>query len=140
VSSQHSHYSKRPQTEPFCWARITVLAPLVPSWTDQPEQSFGWHFSSLPPNLGVKFLCGSDKGIDVHIAFDVTRLAVRSEYDVAGVFSQDQDLSGAGDEVRVASKLSGSWIGIACADPIRPTIRNKGGINHSERIPIGRKT
>jgi hypothetical protein len=78
--------------------------------------------------------------IDVHIAFDVIRLAVRSEYDVAGVFSQDQDLSEAGDEVRVASKLSGSWIGIACAYPIRPTIRNKGGINHSERIPIGRKT
>ena len=78
------------------------------------------------------FLRGSEKGIDVRIALDVIRLAVRNEYDVAVVFSQDQDLSEVADEIRVISKLRGRWIRIACAYPVSPTSKNTRGINHSE--------
>ena len=46
------------------------------------------------------FLTGEEKGIDVLIALDVIRMAHRREYDVALVFSQDQDLSEAADEIR----------------------------------------
>ena len=39
------------------------------------------------------FVAGEEKGVDVRIALDVIRLAHRAEYDVALLFSQDQDLS-----------------------------------------------
>jgi uncharacterized LabA/DUF88 family protein len=38
-------------------------------------------------------LTAEEKGIDVRIAIDVIRLAHRNAYDVALLFSQDQDLS-----------------------------------------------
>jgi len=38
-------------------------------------------------------LVGQEKGVDIRIALDVVRLALRRAYDVALVFSQDQDLS-----------------------------------------------
>ena len=53
----------------------------------------------LPDGSTHTFLRGSEKGIDVRIALDVIRLAVGNEYDVAVVFSQDQDLSEAADEI-----------------------------------------
>ena len=43
-------------------------------------------------------LVGQEKGIDVRIAIDIVALAHRSAYDVALLFSQDQDLSEAADE------------------------------------------
>ena len=94
----------------------------------------------LPDGTTHTFLRGSEKGIDVRIALDVIRLAVRNEYDVAVVFSQDQDLSEVADEIRIISKLRGRWIRIACAFPISPTSTNKRGINHSEWIKVDRAT
>jgi len=70
----------------------------------------------------------------------VIRLAVRNEYDVAVVFSQDQDLSEVADEIRVIAKLSGRWIRIVCAYPVSPTSKNARGINHSDWIKIERAT
>lgn len=43
---------------------------------------------------------GREKGIDVRIAIDLITLAYRRKYDVAVVFSQDQDLSEAAEELR----------------------------------------
>lgn len=94
----------------------------------------------LPDGSTHTFLRGSEKGIDVRIALDVMRLAVRNDYDVAVVFSQDQDLSEVADEIRVISKLRARWIRIACAYPLSPTSRNKREINHSQWIQIDRKT
>jgi uncharacterized LabA/DUF88 family protein len=94
----------------------------------------------LPDGSSHTFLRGSEKGIDVRIALDVIRLAVRNEYDVAVVFSQDQDLSEVADEIRVISKLRCRWIRIACAYPVSPTSKNTRGINHSEWIKIDRAT
>ena len=94
----------------------------------------------LPDGSTHTFLRGSEKGIDVRIALDVIRLAIGNEYDVAVVFSQDQDLSEVADEIRVISKLQARWIRIACAYPVSPTSRNKRGINHSQWIQIDRKT
>jgi uncharacterized LabA/DUF88 family protein len=50
------------------------------------------------------FLHGEEKGIDVRIALDVIGMAVRNEYDVAVVFSQDQDLSEVADELRAIAR------------------------------------
>ena len=82
---------------------------------------------------------GEEKGVDVRIALDVIRLAHRKEYDVAVIFSQDQDLSEAVDELRVIAAEQNRWIKAASAYPISPTVRNKRGINHSDWITIDRK-
>ena len=47
----------------------------------------------LPDGTEHTYLAGEEKGIDVRIALDVIRMAHQQEYDVALIFSQDQDLS-----------------------------------------------
>ena len=86
------------------------------------------------------FLHGEEKGIDVRIALDVIRLAVGKEYDVAIVFSQDQDLSEVADEIRTIAKYQQRWIRMACAYPQSPTSTNRRGINKTDWIQIDRAT
>lgn len=86
------------------------------------------------------FLHGEEKGIDVRIALDIIGKAVRDEYDVAIVFSQDQDLSEVADEIRTIARQQNRWIRIACAYPISPTVSNKRGINGTQWITIDRPT
>ena len=85
-------------------------------------------------------LVGREKGIDVRIALDIVTLAFDGSYDVALVFSQDQDLSEAADEIRKIARQQKRWIKIACAFPSSPTSRNTRGINGSDWIEIDRAT
>ncbi len=85
-------------------------------------------------------LVGQEKGIDIRIALDVVRMAHRRLYDVAVIFSQDQDLSEAADEVRNVSLEQDRWVKVACAFPVSPTCDNERGINHTDWIPIDRAT
>jgi len=94
----------------------------------------------LPDGTTHTFLHGEEKGIDVRIALDVIGKAVRNEYDVAIVFSQDQDLSEVADEIRTIARQQNRWIRIACAYPTSPTIVNKRGINGTQWIKIDRQT
>jgi len=94
----------------------------------------------LPGGKSVSFLIGQEKGIDVRIALDVIGMAMRNEYDVAIVFSQDQDLSEVADEIRVIARQQGRWIRIACAYPNSPVSRNGRGINGTQWIKIDRAT
>ncbi len=86
------------------------------------------------------FLVGEEKGIDVRIAIDVIRLAARNLYDVAVIFSQDQDLSEVADEVRVIAREQGRWIKLASAFPFSPTTTNSRGINGTDWLRIYRAT
>jgi len=85
-------------------------------------------------------LVGREKGIDVRIALDVIRLAHHRDYDVAVIFSQDQDLSEVAEEIRVVSAEQDRWIRIASAYPSSPTITNSRGINKTDWIKIDRTT
>ena len=60
---------------------------------------------------------GREKGIDVRIALDVVRLAREGAYDVAVIFSQDQDLSEAADEVKATARATNRWVSVASAYP-----------------------
>jgi hypothetical protein len=60
---------------------------------------------------------GHEKGIDVRLALDVLRGAIDYTFDVAMVFSQDQDLSEVADEVKRVAHLKGRWLKVACAFP-----------------------
>ena len=72
------------------------------------------------------------------MALDVIRLAHRNEYDVALIFSQDQDLSEVADDIRTIAREQTRWIRIACAYPSTPTSRNLRGIQKTDWIKIDR--
>jgi hypothetical protein len=93
---------------------------------------------TLPDGTQYTFLSGEEKGIDVRIALDIIRFAHNDDYDVALVFSQDQDLSEVAEEVRVIAKERERWIKIACAFPFSPTAKNPRGIDKTDWIRIER--
>lgn len=95
---------------------------------------------TLPDGSEHAFLAGEEKGIDVRIALDVIRMAHRREYDVALIFSQDQDLSEVADEIRTIAQEQDRWIKIASAFPDSPTTRNRRGVNKTDWIRIERTT
>ena len=95
---------------------------------------------TLPDGTQHSLLSGEEKGIDVRIALDVIRLAHRGAYDVALIFSQDQDLSEVAKEIRVIAQEQDRWIKVASAFPVSPTSRNKRGINSTDWIRIDRAT
>ncbi len=92
----------------------------------------------LPDGSERSVLVGQEKGVDVRLAIDIVRLAHRRHYDVALVFSQDQDLSEVADEIRLISREQARWIKIASAFPVSPTIRNRRGIQKTDWIPFER--
>ncbi|HXF55403.1 MAG TPA: NYN domain-containing protein [Hyphomicrobiaceae bacterium] len=94
----------------------------------------------MPDGSVHTFLDGDEKGIDVRIALDIIRLAHQNKFDVALVFSRDQDLSEVADEVRVIAREQQRWIKIASAYPYSPAVRNARGINKADWIAIDRAT
>lgn len=80
---------------------------------------------------------GEEKGIDVRMAIDVIRLAHARSYDFAIIFSQDQDLSEAADEIRKIAREQRRWIRIASAFPKGS---NSRGINKTDWLQIDRPT
>ena len=84
-------------------------------------------------------LVGHEKGVDIRIALDVIRYAQEKLYDVALIFSQDQDLSEVADEVRRIAKEQKRWIKIVSAFPVSPTFNNKRGINKTDWFEIDRQ-
>lgn len=94
----------------------------------------------LPDGSPYTFLVGEEKGVDIRIALDVLRMAYRGEYDVAVLFSQDQDFSEVAKEIREVSQHQTRWIKIACAYPFNPTRRDRRGIAGTDWIRIDRAT
>lgn len=94
----------------------------------------------LPDGQITTILVGQEKGIDVRIALDVVKMARENRYDVAVLFSQDQDLSEVVAEVKSVSINQDRWIKIACAFPVSPTYQNSRGIDRTDWIKIDRIT
>ncbi|OQA10481.1 MAG: NYN domain protein [bacterium ADurb.Bin374] len=92
----------------------------------------------LPNGNSTTVLVGQEKGIDIRLALDVVRMARANEFDVAVIFSQDQDLSEVADEVRSIAKDQGRWIKVASAFPSSPTMANTRGINKTDWLRFSR--
>jgi hypothetical protein len=90
----------------------------------------------LPDGSSMVEPVGQEKGVDVRIALDIVRYALSDVYDVALIFSQDQDLSEAVEDVKKISVLKNRWIKIACAFPLSPTVPKPRGINGTDWIRI----
>jgi uncharacterized LabA/DUF88 family protein len=120
------------------WAAKLLAMSRQGIWTFSRPLRYRNQTVKLPNGTTHAFLAAEEKGVDVRIALDVIRMAHRREYDVALVFSQDQDLSEVAGEVRVISKEQDRWIKIASAFPVSPAGRNRRGINSTDWIPIER--
>ena len=94
----------------------------------------------LPDGTQHTYLAGEEKVVDIRIALDVIRLANARRYDVAILFSQDQDLSEVASEIRTIAGQQNRWIKIASAFPFSPTTRNRRGIEKTDWIRIDRAT
>jgi uncharacterized LabA/DUF88 family protein len=92
----------------------------------------------LPNGTMASAQVGREKGVDVRIALDVVRLALENGYDVGLLFSQDQDLSEAVEDVRRVAKRDGRWIKLASAFPVSPTYNNRRGVNQTDWVRIDR--
>ena len=92
----------------------------------------------LPNGTEHTYLAGEEKGIDVRIAIDIIRMAHLKRYDIALIFSQDQDLSEVAEEIRDISLEQSRWIKIASAFPVSPTSRNIRGVEKTDWITIDR--
>ncbi|MBI4922760.1 MAG: NYN domain-containing protein [Devosia nanyangense] len=90
----------------------------------------------LPDGTQHTFLDGDEKGIDVRLALDVISLANTRVYDVAVVFSRDQDLSEVAEEIRVISKLQARFIKIVTAYPYSPVVKSYRGVNKTDWLRI----
>lgn len=93
---------------------------------------------TLPSGTPETIMVGQEKGIDIRIALDIVRLARENRYDVALIFSQDQDLSEVVNEVRSISQQQDKWIKLACAFPVSPTYKNSRGISGADWIKFER--
>ncbi|WP_281250889.1 NYN domain-containing protein [Salibaculum halophilum] len=72
-----------------------------------------------------------EKGVDVRLALDLVKCARRREFDVAVLFSQDQDLSEVVDEVKEIASEQGRNITICCPFPYGPKATVKRGVDRT---------
>ena len=79
---------------------------------------------------------GREKGIDIRLALDVMRLTHEIAYDVALIFSQDQDFTEVASEIRHIAINQHRWIKVACAYPVSPYYDNNRGIQNTDWIRI----
>ena len=80
-----------------------------------------------------------EKGVDVRLALDLVSCARRREFNVAVIYSQDQDLCEVVQEVKAISVEQQRWIKIACAFPAGPNATSRRGIDQTDWIKMDRK-
>jgi uncharacterized LabA/DUF88 family protein len=79
-----------------------------------------------------------EKGIDVRLSIDIIRMALKGMYDIALLFSQDQDLSEVAAELYNISKEKSIYVKIASAYPYNPNPSYSRGINKTEWILLSK--
>jgi uncharacterized LabA/DUF88 family protein len=160
------NYDPKALTEKICADKGWTVSGIhfytgVPSAADKPEWNYFWTAKmAVMGTRGIKTfsralryrnqtvalrdgtlastLVGQEKGIDVRIALDIVRFALEDKYDVALIFSQDQDLTEAVQDVKKISILQKRWINVSCAFPVSPTVPKTRGINGTDWIRIDR--
>jgi uncharacterized LabA/DUF88 family protein len=87
---------------------------------------------------GTKFIktTPQEKGIDVRLAIDLVSMAHRNLYDIAVIYSQDQDLAEVVDAVRQVAQEQQRKIQIASAFPVGPYASAHRGIKDTSWIKI----
>lgn len=94
----------------------------------------------IDENTEITKYVAVEKGIDVRIALDLVRLFFEDQYDAAVIFSQDQDLMEATEEVKQISRREGRPVELFSAYPVGPGTMNKRGINKTTWIQLDHDT
>jgi uncharacterized LabA/DUF88 family protein len=79
-----------------------------------------------------------EKGVDIRIALDLVRMARLNEYDIAVLFSQDNDFSEVAEEIRNTAQERQRWIKIASAYPVNQLHEKIRGVNKTDWIKISK--
>jgi uncharacterized LabA/DUF88 family protein len=77
-----------------------------------------------------------EKGIDVRLALDLVSRARRREFNVAVIYSQDQDLCEVVQEIKEISKEQDRWIKLVCAYPHGPNATSRRGVDGTDWIQM----
>ena len=83
---------------------------------------------TFPDGSTGKIVRAREKRIDVRLALDMVRGAWLNQYDVAVLFSQDQDLMEAVEEIKAISREQDRWIRLVCAFPDGPNAFPRMGV------------
>jgi hypothetical protein len=73
-----------------------------------------------------------EKGIDIRLALDLVSLARKRMFDVAVIYSQDQDLAEVVAEIREIAAEQNRPISIASAFPVGPRASSTRGIHRTD--------
>jgi uncharacterized LabA/DUF88 family protein len=79
-----------------------------------------------------------EKGIDVRLALDAIELYRQGAYDVALLFSQDQDFAELASEIKALARQEGRWVQVASAFPDKGASKN--GVHGTYPIAIDQDT
>ncbi len=121
----HTFWSRKLATHKSQDSRVTIFTrPL--------------RYSSVPNhnNSTRPFSQAREKGIDIRIALDLVRRARLREYDVALLFSQDEDFKEVAEEIRAIANEHNRWIKIASAFPSDE--HHKRGVDKTDWIEISK--
>lgn len=95
----------------------------------------------MPDGSEVTHRVADEKGVDIHLALDLVLLALDQVYDVALIFSQDQDFVVAVDAVKRIAKQQNRWVTLASAFPLLENHKLFGkGIDKTNWIRIEKTT
>jgi hypothetical protein len=73
-----------------------------------------------------------EKGIDTRLVIDIVSTARTRQWDVAVIYSQDQDLAEVVDEVRAIGREQGRELMICCPFPDGPNATSRRGIDRCQ--------
>jgi uncharacterized LabA/DUF88 family protein len=77
-----------------------------------------------------------EKGVDVRLALDVINLHHKQAFDVAIIFSQDQDFSEVAAEVKAIARDQNRWIQVVSAYPNSEQSTNQIGVLGARHLPL----
>jgi uncharacterized LabA/DUF88 family protein len=103
-------------------------------WWSRKLAALGKHPRAYVWSRETRF--GREKGIDVRLSLDVVGLALDGAFDVALIFSQDQDIAEVRDDIVRIARRQKRWIRLASAFPSSPQTPNPRGLNRTQWIPI----
>lgn len=80
-----------------------------------------------------------EKGVDVRLALDLVKCARKRQFNVAVLFSQDQDLAEVVDEVKEIATEQDRPITICCPFPYGPAATSKRGVDRTQWFRMSRE-
>jgi len=92
------------------------------------------HEVELDDGTTQRVVTPQEKGIDIRLALDVMRLALSKQFDIAAIFSQDQDLSELVEDIKEVSRTQDRWLQLASVFPIGPQATAHRGIDKTEWV------